>query len=150
MRRYCAALLWAGLCAIPMAAQSNSEFKHMIENYWKTWSLMDTDKSAAMYVKNPDAIFFDVTPMKYKGWTEYADGVKKAFGSTASATFTPNDDITVSRHGDWAWTTDTFRGVLIAKDGKRSELNGRHTAIWEKVHGKWLIVHDHVSVPMAE
>jgi ketosteroid isomerase-like protein len=39
---------------------------------------------------------------------------------------------------------------LTGKDGKTSPLNGRHTAVWEKIGGKWLIVHDHVSVPMAE
>jgi ketosteroid isomerase-like protein len=144
------ALGLAALSAFPLTAQSDTEFKHMVQNYWSTWSLLDTDKSAAMYVKNPDAVFFDVTPMKYKGWSEYADGVKKAFGSMKNAKFTPNDDITVSHHGNWAWTTDTFRGVLTDKDGKTVELNGRHTAIWEKSNGKWLIVHDHVSVPMAE
>jgi ketosteroid isomerase-like protein len=144
------ALILSAVCIAPLAAQSDADFKHMVENYWQTWSLMDTDKSAAMYVKNPDAVFFDVTPMKYKGWDEYAAGVKKAFANTASAKFTANDDITVTRHGDWAWTTDTFHGVLTGKDGKTSPLDGRHTAIWEKINGKWLIVHDHVSVPMAE
>ena len=143
-------LALAALFANSLLAQSDADFKKMVVNYWQTWSLMDTDKSAVMYVKNPDAVFFDVTPMKYTGWDEYAAGVKKAFGGTASAKFTADDDITVSHHGNFAWTTDTFHGVLTGKDGKTSNLNGRHTAIWERVGGKWLIVHDHVLVPMGE
>ena len=150
MKTFLLTLVIAALCATSLPAQSDAGFKHMIENYWQTWSLLDPDKSASMYVKDPDAVFFDVTPMKYKGWNEYAEGVKKAFAGTATAQITPNDDIKVTRHGNFAWTTDTFHGVLTGKDGKTSELNGRHTAIWEKIGGKWLIVHDHVSVPMAE
>jgi ketosteroid isomerase-like protein len=137
------------ILATSAPAQSDADFKHMVVNYWQTWSALDPDKSAVMYVKDPNAVFFDVAPMKYKGWNEYAAGVKKAFGGYASAQFTAAD-ITVSRHGNFAWTTDTFRGVLTAKDGKTSELNGRHTAIWEKQGGHWLIVHDHVSVPLPD
>jgi ketosteroid isomerase-like protein len=144
------ALLLAGLSANSLFAQSDAQFKQMVVKYWQTWSMLDPDKSAVMYVKNPDAVFFDVTPMKYSGWNEYAEGVKKAFATTASAKISADDDITVHRQGNFAWTTDTFHGVLTGKDGKTSPLNGRHTAIWQKVGGKWLIVHDHVSVPMAE
>jgi ketosteroid isomerase-like protein len=140
----------AALFANSLFAQSDAEFKKMVVNYWQTWSAMNPDKSAVMYAKNTDAVFFDVAPMKYTGWQEYADGVKKAFATTASAKFTADDDITVSRHGNFAWTTDTFHGVLTGKDGKLSNLNGRHTAIWQKISGKWLIVHDHVSVPMSD
>jgi ketosteroid isomerase-like protein len=34
------------------------------------------------------------------------------------------------------------------KDGKAMDLDVRHTAIWEKRGGKWLIVHEHVSAPL--
>jgi ketosteroid isomerase-like protein len=135
------------LCATSLPAQSDAEFKHMIQTYWQTWSHLDPDKSAIMYSKDPDLVFFDVAPLKYNGWNEYADGVKKAFATTASAKFTPNDDIKVTHRGNVAWTTETFHGVLTGKDGKTSEMNGRHTTIWEKAGGKWLIVHDHVSLP---
>lgn len=148
LKRLFFSLAMAAICCTSLPAQSTQDFKQMIKNYWQTWSAMDTDKSAAMYIKNPDAIFFDVTPMKYNGWDEYAAGVRKAFATTASAKFTPNDDIHAERHGDFAWTAETFRGVLTDKDGKTSELNGRHTAIWQKVGGKWLIIHDHVSCPL--
>jgi ketosteroid isomerase-like protein len=37
---------------------------------------------------------------------------------------------------------------IAFKDGKTEEIDARHTAIWEKRGGKWLIVHEHVSVPM--
>jgi ketosteroid isomerase-like protein len=28
------------------------------------------------------------------------------------------------------------------------ELDARHTAIWERRGGKWLVVHEHISVPL--
>jgi ketosteroid isomerase-like protein len=30
------------------------------------------------------------------------------------------------------------------------EVDGRHTAIWEKHGGKWLIAHEHLSAPLPE
>jgi len=34
------------------------------------------------------------------------------------------------------------------KIGTAMEIDCRHTAIWEKLRGKWLIVHEHVSAPI--
>ena len=34
------------------------------------------------------------------------------------------------------------------KAGGAMEVDCRHTAIWEKGGGKWLIVHEHVSAPL--
>jgi ketosteroid isomerase-like protein len=59
-----------------------------------------------------------------------------------------NDDIHARRHGGFAWAAETFQGVLTDKEGKTSQLNGRHTANWQKIGGKWLIIRDHVSCPL--
>ena len=37
---------------------------------------------------------------------------------------------------------------LFFKGGGQTEMDGRHTAIWERRGGKWLIVHEHVSAPL--
>jgi ketosteroid isomerase-like protein len=49
---------------------------------------------------------------------------------------------------DVAWMTLTFHLSLAMKNGAAMELDCRHTAIWEKRRGKWLIVHEHVSTPI--
>jgi ketosteroid isomerase-like protein len=126
-----------------------AEFKTLIQRYWEAWSTLNPDNAAPMYAKEADAVYFDIAPLKYNGWEEYKVGVKQTFASAASASFVPNDDLKVTRRGNIAWTSNTFRGVIHQKDGKTMELTGRHTAVWEKRGAHWIIVHEHVSAPLG-
>ena len=137
----------AGLVAADKPSDTG-EFKTLIQQYWEAWSTLNPDNAAPMYAKEADAVFFDVAPLKYNGWEEYKVGVKQVFASAASASFAPNEDLKVTRHGNIAWTSNTFRGTIHRKDGKTMELTGRHTAIWEKRGAHWIIVHEHVSAPL--
>jgi ketosteroid isomerase-like protein len=42
----------------------------------------------------------------------------------------------------------TFHLSGKKKTGESVEVDGRHTVIWENRSGKWLIVHEHFSVPL--
>jgi ketosteroid isomerase-like protein len=145
-----AVLLLAITVARPQTpkAADTAEFKELIRHYWENWSTLNPDKAAPMYSKDAGAVFFDVAPLKYNGWEEYKAGVVKVFASAASASITPNDDLKVTRRGNIAWTISTFKGTINQKDGTTMQLNGRHTAIWEKRGKHWIIVHEHVSVPL--
>ena len=143
-------LVVTGLNLAPAQQSADAgEFKDLIQRYWKAWSTLNPDNAAPMYAKDADAVFYDVSPLKYKGWEEYKQGVLKVFGGAASATFTPNDDLSVTRRGDIAWTSETFHGVVAQKDGTHMDLLGRHTTIWERRGGHWIIVHEHVSAPLG-
>ena len=128
----------------------DAEFKKMIEEYYVAWSQLNTDTPAKYYAKDADLVFYDIAPMKYNSWKEYHDGVQKNFFDMAtSATLTPNmNDLKVTRRGDVAWTTLTFHMTIKLKAGGTTEVDARHTAIWERRGGQWLIVHEHVSVPL--
>jgi ketosteroid isomerase-like protein len=145
-----AVLLLVGTAGLTQTtkADDTAEFKSLIQHYWESWSTLNPDNAAPMYAKDADAVFFDVAPLKYNGWEEYKEGVKKVFADAASASFVPNDDLKVTRRGTIAWTSNTFRGTINQKDGKTVQLAGRHTAVWEKRGGHWIIVHEHVSAPL--
>ena len=126
-----------------------AEFKSMIDQYYAAWSTLDPDKAAKYYAKDADLIFYDVAPLKYNGWGEYRAGVMKAFTETmSSGKLTPNDDLKINQRGNIVWTTLTFHLSAKPKAGGAMEVECRHTAIWEKRGGKWLIVHEHVSAPL--
>ncbi|HVG20814.1 MAG TPA: nuclear transport factor 2 family protein [Blastocatellia bacterium] len=127
----------------------DAEFKSLIDRYYAAWSTMNIDNAAQFYAKDAGLIFFDIAPLQYKGWAEYGEGVKKAFFDViTSGKLTPNNDLKVSRHGNLAWTVVTFHLSATPKAGGSMELDGRHTAIWEKRGGKWVIIHEHISVPL--
>jgi ketosteroid isomerase-like protein len=128
----------------------DSEFKPLIANYYAAWNTMKAENAAQFYAKDADRVFYDITPLQYKSWTEYQVGAQKNFfDTTTSCKLIPNDDLKVTRHGNVAWTTLTFHLSAQFKDGNKAELDARQTSIWQKLSGKWLIVHEHISVPLG-
>lgn len=146
------------LAAEPASAQGertaakpavDAEFNKMIEEYYTAWSTLNPDNAAKYYAKDADIVFYDVAPLKYNAWSEYRAGVIKAFTEPMiSGKLAPYDDLKVTRRGNIVWTTVTFHLSAKPKAGGAMELECRHTAIWEKRGGKWLIVHEHVSTPL--
>ena len=130
--------------------QRGPDFNRIIKEYYAAWSTLNPDNPAPAYAKDPDLVFFDVDPLKYTSWQQYHDNFKKnvAPGFT-SLTITPNDDIKITRSGNLAIATLTFRLVAKAKDGSPMEFTGRHTIVFQNRGGKWLIIHEHVSKPLS-
>ena len=138
----------------PQTAKNESttkdDFALIIKDYYAAWNTLDLDQPARYYAKDADLVFYDVAPLKYNGWQEYRNGVENLLKAYSSLKLVPNNDLKVRRVGKVAWTTLTFHLIGTTKDGKRSDLESRHTAIWQKMHGQWLVVHEHVSVQIGE
>ena len=124
------------------------EFKALIVEYYKAWNTLNVTTPAKYYAQAPDLIFFDLAPLQYKGWKEYQGGAAKLFQDFSSLRLVPNNDLKITRRAKVAWTTMTLHISGKQKNGTEMEMDARHTAIWEKTQGKWLIVHEHISVPI--
>lgn len=128
--------------------QGTDEFHALVADYYKAWNTLNLSAPAKYYSQTPGLVFYDLTPLQYKGWKEYQTGVGKLFQDFESFKLLPNDDLAITRRGKLAWTTMTLHISGKQKKGSAMELDARHTAIWEKAKGKWLIVHEHISVPL--
>jgi ketosteroid isomerase-like protein len=154
MTKTATTLLFALMLSLPGLAQNKAaagdgEFRDLIRQYYEAWNSANVNNPAPLYAKESDLVFYDFAPLKYTGWEEYKQGVQKnLFDNMASGTLTPKDDLKINRRGNIAWTTVTGHFSAKMKDGKSMETDFRHTAIWEKRGGKWLIVHEHFSAPM--
>ncbi len=146
-----AALTAGALLSVVKAADTaaDAEFRALIDRYAAAWSTSDPDQAAPLYAKDAGLIFYDLAPFEYAGWSEYREGVKKVFfDNMSSGKVTHKDDLRVTRRRNVAWTTVSLHMSISFKDGKAAEIDARHTAIWEKRGGNWLIVHEHVSAPL--
>ncbi len=142
--------LMTGLAsAQPKSSTSNYDFKARMQALFDAWSALDPAKAAPFYAKDADLDFYDIAPMKYHGWAEYAQGVKKQFAAFASAKFTVGSDVLTHQAVNTAWGTATWHGDLLKKDGSRQALDGRYTCVWEKRGREWVLVHEHMSVPLG-
>jgi ketosteroid isomerase-like protein len=152
MKRLLVVLVLLAVAFVPTFAQKKGgpNFNRIIKEYYAAWSTLNPDNPAPAYAKDADLVFFDVDPVKYTSWQQYHDNFKNnvAPGFT-SLTITPNDDVKITRSGNLAIATLTFRLVAKAKDGSPMEFTGRHTIVFQNRAGKWLIIHEHVSKPLS-
>jgi ketosteroid isomerase-like protein len=123
------------------------DFRGHLQRLYDAWSDLDPAKAAPFYAKEASHVFFDIAPLKYTGWAQYADGVPKAFSAYSSGKFTLGKDLRVHRNGNLTWATATWRAELLKKDGTKENAEGRYTVVLEKRGDDWLIVHEHMSVP---
>jgi len=121
--------------------------KAYLQKIWDGWSTLDPANTAKFYATGPHA-FFDIAPLKYASWDDYATGAKAVLSGYKSAKFEVNDDAAIHPHGDLVWATATIKEEMTTKAGKVGMGNFRWTVVFENQDGKWMIVHEHVSVPL--
>jgi len=131
-------------------ATDEATFRKLIDSYCAAWSTGTADAPAKFYAMDDGLVFYDVAPFAYHGWKEYHDGVQKEFLENASEIkLTAGKDLKVTRRGVIAWSTVPMHLMEKTKDGKTIELDLRYTGIWEKRDAGWVLVHEHLSTPLA-
>ena len=122
--------------------------KKLVVDLFDAWSTMDTAKIAPFYSAAPENIFYDITPMQYHGWAEWAKGANDFFSGFKSFKLTIVGNPDIHQSGDFAWFTELWHLDAVGKDGKAVTFDGRGTSILQQREGKWLIVHEHDSIPL--
>ncbi len=143
----CITLLGFAQDAPKKMSSSEMPDKALMQKIWDGWSTLDPANTAQFYARGPH-VFFDIAPLKYNSWDEYQEGVKKELAGYKSARFTVNDDAQIHPAGQVVWGTATVKFDMMEKSGKDNQGDMRWTVVWQKQGGKWLVVHEHVSVPM--
>jgi ketosteroid isomerase-like protein len=133
----------------PAAKPAEVPSPALMSNILAAWNTGDPTKAAPFYDKSANNVYFDIAPLKYRGWAEYDTGVRQILSTFQNFTFTLHDDVRIHRSGNTAWGTATWSGQGKLKNGNGVSLEGRWSCIWEKKGAHWLIVHEHHSVPWA-
>jgi ketosteroid isomerase-like protein len=140
----CSALT-SPISAKEMSAGKAAPDKAHLQKIWDGWATLDPSNVAQFYASGPHT-FFDIAPLKYSSWDEYQKGVRQVLADFQSAKFTVND-AELHPAGNYVWGTATIKEEMTHKNGKVDIGNFRWTVVFAKQGGKWLVVHEHVSVP---
>jgi len=132
------------------ADREEEDLRALVPKIVAAWGTMDISKVAPYYAGDADLAYFDIVPLKYNNWKEYSEGAQKyLFEPNRSISAKLNDDFAVHRRGTLAWATFTLAIDLVSKEGASSHLNARWTMVLEKRSKGWVVVHEHVSVPLG-
>ena len=156
MRKFLAASLFVGIgIACLLATQSHGQQSEealpaLVLKTVASWETFDLAKIEPYYAPDADFAYFDLAPLKYNNWAEYRAGAPKVlFEPNKSLKLKVNDDLHVHSRGSLAWATFTFGADITNKQGATSHLDGRWTIVLEKRPKGWIVVHEHVSVPLG-
>jgi ketosteroid isomerase-like protein len=142
-------LLVLGLLLSLGAFAQDAPDKALADKIWAGWQSGNVAGQEQFY--SPGAhVFFDVAPLKYSSWDEYKKGATAMLAGFSSAKFHVNDDVQFNKVSNSTyWGTSTVDFELTKKDGNTQKGTMRWTFVMEKQKGKWMVVHEHVSVPMG-
>ena len=115
--------------------------------------------SAALSAKNVNGIMsyythdglfvFDVAPPRqHVGWADYRKDWQDFIGEVPGPMTFTLSDLAITVVGPVAWSHSIQGLRYAAKDGSKKEIVVRVTDVYRKLAGKWLIVQEHVSVPV--
>jgi ketosteroid isomerase-like protein len=153
----CALMLTSGVSLPTLSAAADaakpSDDKASIEALEMRFrdAVVAKDANALMqaYAPGTRLFVFDVTPPRqYVGWQDY----RKDWQDLLSAFPGPNtfavSDLDITVVGSVAYSHSIQEGQFTAKDGSKMHLVARVTDVYRKLKGQWLIVQEHVSVPV--
>lgn len=100
------------------------------------------------YYDRSGLFVFDVIPPRdYPSWAAYKKDWEQLFAQNTAIDMKISDlAITVS--GDVAYSHSIQGGSMTDKSGMKNDIVVRVTDVYRKIGGRWLIVQEHVSVPV--
>ena len=127
-------------------AMDEVQIRRLIEDKIKAIRAKDIDGATSNYAL--DVLSFDVVnPLQYSGADAIRKRLQEWFSSFQGLIGFEIRDLSITTGADVAFC-HSLNGVNGTKtDGKKIEMWWRATVCYRKVDGKWMITHEHASVP---
>jgi len=135
--------------AATSANPNEAEIRALYGRWAKAFEAYDIDGIMSVYAPGDAVIAYDVVPpLQYKGADAYRKNYLEFLGQYDDPIHVEHRDMRIFSSDDVGFihALERFTGRL--KNGQQSDLWLRATSGVLKTNGKWLIVHDHISVPI--
>ena len=139
------------LLALPLARAANEEqeIRDLIDRWEKAFRAKNAGEVMACYAPGNRVVAFDIVPPLVRiGRDAYRKNYEDFFAMYQGPLQTEIRELKVTVGGDVAFVTCLERLSGVLNGGQKSDMWCRVTSGLRKLEGKWLIVHDHVSVPV--
>jgi ketosteroid isomerase-like protein len=135
--------------ALPARADAVSDIKTVQDTFSNAVKAKDIDGIMKYYVPDDSLIVFDVVPPRqYAGAAAYRKDWQEFLGSIEGPLTFETSDYAVVADTNLAYAHSIQRVAGKTKDGGNFDLTTRVTDVFKKIDGKWLVIHEHLSVPV--
>jgi uncharacterized protein (TIGR02246 family) len=123
-----------------------AQIREVIASWAKAVRAKDVNAVMSHYAE--DILLFDlVPPLQYKGEAAYRNNWEEWFATWQGQIGYDIQDLSVTLGDDVAFRHSLNRISGTRTNGEETDVWVRATACYRKIDGKWLITHEHVSVP---
>jgi ketosteroid isomerase-like protein len=128
-------------------ASTESEVSALLDSRSEAVWLKDVDRLLSFY--SPDIVYFDIVPgLQYTGSAALRPRFLEWFGSYESPIGQEIRDLRIAASGDIAVAFMLIRAGGTLKNGREVGFWVRATSCCQRSNDRWLITHEHVSLPV--
>jgi uncharacterized protein (TIGR02246 family) len=127
--------------------ENDAAIRESIDRFAKALGAKDVDGCMAVFA--PEIVSFDILPpLQAVGADAFVKHWHEFFESYQGPLDVEFPDVRVTADDNVAFSYCLHRIIGTLKNGHKTDFWLRWTAGWRKTNGKWLIVHEQVSVPV--
>ena len=133
----------------PARADARADIKALEDRFVAAFKAKDADAIMKVYAPGQALVVFDVVPPRqYVGAAAYRKDWETFLGNFDGPITVELTDLDVGADRNLAYSHSIQRVAGTDKQGKKLDLTVRVTDVYKKARGRWLIIHEHVSVPV--
>jgi uncharacterized protein (TIGR02246 family) len=133
----------------PARADARADIKALEDRFVAAFKAKDVDAIMKLYAPGQGLVVFDLTPPRqYVGAAAYRKDWQNFLASFNGPITVELTDLDVGGDRNLAYSHSIQRVTGTDKQGKKLDLTVRVTDVYQKIRGRWYIVHEHVSVPV--
>ena len=141
--------LWVMALGGPAWADAASNIRALEERFVAAFKAKDVDAIMKVYAPDQTLVVFDVVPPRqYVGAAAYRKDWQTFFDSFDGPITVELTDLDAVADRNLAYSHSIQHVAGSDKHGKKLDLTVRVTDVYKKAHGRWQIIHEHVSVPV--
>ena len=133
----------------PAHADARGDIKALEDRFVAAFKAKDLDAIMKAYAPGQALVVFDVVPPRqYVGAAAYRKDWRTFLGSLDGPVTVELTDLDVGVDRNLAYSHSIQHVTGSDKQGKKLDMTLRVTDVYQRIRGRWLVIHEHVSVPV--
>jgi ketosteroid isomerase-like protein len=131
------------------APSDQAQLQAVYTKFARDFRHKDVDGIMSLYVHDTSLFVFDVAPPReHIGWDDYRNDWKGLFALFKGSPSFDISELMINSSGDIAYSHSIQHARGTMTNGRKLDIVVRVTDVLRKAAGRWLIVQEHVSVPV--
>jgi uncharacterized protein (TIGR02246 family) len=142
----CASILW--IPKARTAANDEAEVRQLLDRWAKAFHAKDLNGIMSIYEPGDALVSYDIVPpLQYTGFEAYKKDYQEFLDQFQGAVDIEYRDLKIFAGDTIAFSRGLERMTGTLKNGQKFDAWVRFTEGYRKTHGRWLAIHDHISLP---